>query len=291
MGPTAVGKTSLGIAVARALDTEILSCDSRQFYNELNIGVARPTETELSSAKHHFIACRSVENPYNAWQYEQEALVKLEELFLTKDTVVAVGGSGLYVDALCQGIAILPDPTPELRGQLTKQIKEEGLEPLQKQLKKLDPTYYNQIDLNNPARLQRALETILTAGKPYSEIIKQSLRPRPFNVLKVALNCKRDILRDRIYRRVDMMMDEGLLNEVREVMKYRQINTLNTVGYKELFAYLDGAMKLDEAIQQIKNHTWQYAKKQLTWLRRYQDITWKDRSATASDIVKLIPRE
>lgn len=285
MGPTAVGKTALAIDVAQALGTEIISCDSRQFYQELNIGVARPSDEELAAARHHFIACRSVQSPFNAWQYEQEALNLLNQLFERNDTMVAVGGSGLYVDALCNGIALLPDPSPELRQQLTRQIQEEGLEPLQKQLEALDPEYYAVVDRHNPARLQRALETIITAGRPYSEIIQQSLAPRSFNIVKVALNCDRNLLKDRIYKRVDIMMEEGLLDEVKSVLPQRNINTLNTVGYKELFAHLDGDITLAEAIQQIKNHTWQYAKKQLTWLRRYNNIHWIDRSTTVEEVL------
>lgn len=272
VGPTASGKTTMAIQAAQMLGTEILSCDSRQFYRELAIGVARPTDEELASAPHHFIAHRSVEQPYNVFQYEQEALALLDRLFLHHDTLVAVGGSGLYVDALCQGIALLPDPAPELREKLSRQIQEEGIEPLQRQLQALDPSYYATIDQQNPMRLQRALETILTAGRPLSEILQQEKRPRPFTIVKIGIDTDRAELRQRIDQRVDLMMQQGLLDEVRRLTHLRHLNTLNTVGYKELFAYLDGDSSLADAIAAIKTHTWQYAKKQITWLKRYPEI-------------------
>lgn len=272
VGPTASGKTTMAIQAAQMLGTEILSCDSRQFYRELAIGVARPTDEELASAPHHFIAHRSVEQPYNVFQYEQEALALLDRLFLHHDTLVAVGGSGLYVDALCQGIALLPDPAPELREKLSRQIQEEGIEPLQRQLQALDPSYYATIDQQNPMRLQRALETILTAGRPLSEILQQEKRPRPFTIVKIGIDTDRAELRQRIDQRVDLMIEQGLLDEVRRLTHLRHLNTLNTVGYKELFAYLDGDSSLADAIAAIKTHTWQYAKKQITWLKRYPEI-------------------
>lgn len=268
LGPTAVGKTAHSVRLAQHYHTEIISCDSRQFYRELNIGVARPSVEELASAPHHFIACRSVLEPYNAWQYAHDALQLLEQLFQHHDVVIAVGGSGLYVDALCQGIAVLPDPAPELRQQLSQQILDEGVEPLCQRLQLLDPDYYAVVDRNNPARIQRALEVCLTTGKPYSQLLKQEMPERPFQIEKQILYRDRDILRDRISLRVDRMVEEGLLSEAEMVCKYRTINTLNTVGYKELFAYMDGALSLPKALQQIKDHTWQYAKKQLSWLRR-----------------------
>lgn len=277
VGPTAIGKTALAIEVARHFNTEILSCDSRQFYRELNIGVARPSLDELAAAPHHFIANRSVETPYNAYQYEQEALAKLDVLFQTHDVAVAVGGSGLYVDALCQGIALLPDPSPELRQRLSLQLREEGIEPLQHQLQKLDPEYYAVVDRNNPARLQRALETILTAGRPYSELMRQESHPRPFHIVKVGLRCEREELRQRIDTRVDQMMADGLLDEVRTLLPLRHLNTLNTVGYRELFPVLEQINNLPTAVAAIKLNTWHYAKKQITWLKRYKEIIWEDR--------------
>lgn len=288
VGPTASGKTTMAIQAAQMLGTEILSCDSRQFYRELAIGVARPTDEELASAPHHFIAHRSVEQPYNVFQYEQEALALLDRLFLHHDTLVAVGGSGLYVDALCQGIALLPDPAPELREKLSRQIQEEGIEPLQRQLQALDPSYYATIDQQNPMRLQRALETILTAGRPLSEILQQEKRPRPFTIVKIGIDTDRAELRQRIDQRVDLMIEQGLLDEVRCLTHLRHLNTLNTVGYKELFAYLDGDSSLADAIAAIKTHTWQYAKKQITWLKRYPEIRWLSRDSLTPALLEAL---
>lgn len=259
------------------LHTEILSCDSRQFYQELNIGVARPSPEELAAAPHHFIANRSVNNPYNVYQYEMEALSLLETLFRKYDTLVAVGGSGLYVDALSQGIALLPDPAPGLREKLQQQLQQQGIQSFQQQLQQLDPEYYAQVDHQNPVRLQRALEVILTSGQPYSQIIRQSQRPRPFRIVKVGLQCDRDIIKQRINLRTDLMIEQGLVEETRQLLPFRHLNTLNTVGYREIFSYLDGNTTLERSIADIKTHTWQYAKKQITWNNRYEDIFWINR--------------
>lgn len=268
MGPTAVGKTATAIAMAREVGCEILSFDSRQFYSELNIGVARPSEEELSMAKHHFIACRSVQDPYNIFQYEQEALAKLEQLFAACDTAIAVGGSGLYAEALCHGVALLPDPTPELRQRLSAQLQSEGAAALLAQLEVLDPEYSKVVDRSNGVRIQRALEVCLMSGKPYSQMIVDSRKMRPFEIEYCVVAAAPEVLRQRIDRRVDMMMEAGLLQEVERVAKYRHLNTLNTVGYKEIFAYMDGTITKEDAVRQIKWHTWQYAKKQLTWIKK-----------------------
>lgn len=269
MGPTAIGKTAYAIRLAKELGTEILSCDSRQFYQELNIGVARPSDEELKSAKHHFIACRSVENPFNVYSFEQEALQCLEKLFERHDIVVAVGGSGLYIDALCKGIALLPDPAPGLRAQLKQQLQEEGIESFQKALQQLDPAYYAIVDKQNPVRLQRALEVCITSGKPYSELIAQQRPIRNFEIKKTVLTTSPEELRKRINRRVDIMMEMGLEEEARKVMRFRHLNTLNTVGYKEFFeAWDQGNHDTQSIAEAIKTHTWQYAKKQLTWIKR-----------------------
>ena len=260
--------------LARQLETEILSCDSRQFYRELRIGVARPSDDELAAAAHHFIACRSVTQPYNVSQYEDEALALLDRLFKSHDTVVAVGGSGLYIDALCTGMARMPDPAPELRAQLKQTIAEEGLEPLCRRLKQLDPDYYSRCDLRNPVRVQRALEVMLTTGRPYSQVVAQKPAPRRFSISKLAIALDGEELRRRIEERTDSMFADGLADEARGLLPYRGLQPLNTVGYKELFAYFDGRCTLDEARQMIKRNTWRYARKQLTWLRRYNDIQW-----------------
>lgn len=277
VGPTAIGKTAAAIEVARQLETEIVSCDSRQFYKELDIGVARPSPEELAAAKHHFIACRSVTEPYNAFDYEHDALNTLSTIFESHDTAVAVGGSGLYVDALCNGINLLPDPTPELRAELSQKIADGHLDELLGELQRLDPEYYAIVDRQNPMRIQRALETIYTSGQPYSSLIGKKLPQRPFDIVKIGLQCERTELKERIYRRVDMMMGQGLPDEVRSLLPFRSLNTLNTVGYKEVFEYLDGRCTIGQATTNIKNHTWQYAKKQLTWLKRYDEIKWVDR--------------
>lgn len=266
-GPTASGKTAEAIRLAREMGTEILSCDSRQFYRELRIGVARPTEEELAAATHHFIACRSVTEPYNISDYERDAMVVINKLFSGgHDTVIAVGGSGLYVDALRQGVSSMPDPTPEIRSRLQQMPIEEK----RAQLQLLDPDYYHRVDLRNPVRLQRALEVCYMTGRPYSQVLADHQpEPRPFDVEVRVLRPNPEELRYKINLRVDQMMQEGLLNEVRTLLPYRHLNTLNTVGYRELFPVLDGTRDLSDAVAEIKLNTWHYARKQLTWCRRY----------------------
>lgn len=276
LGPTASGKTSRAITLAQELGTEIVSCDSRQFYSELNIGVARPSVQELAAAKHHFIAYRSVECPHNVFDYEQEALDCLSHIFEHHDTAIAVGGSGLYIDALRKGMAVLPDPAPGLREELQQKLRTEGVESLRAMLKILDPDYYAQVDLANGVRIQRALEVCLTAGKPYSQVVNQPLRPRPFDIETIVIERDREELRQRIDARVDMMMAQGLESEARSVFHLRHLNTLNTVGYKEFFNLWDSAgtpfpltsEQQTEVASAIKLNTWHYAKKQLTWLKR-----------------------
>lgn len=278
VGPTASGKTESAITLAKALNTEIISCDSRQFYKELDIGVARPSPEELAAVPHHFIASRSVIHPYNAYQYEHEALELLNKLFSHNDTVIAVGGSGLYIDALCNGINFLPDPTPELRKALSKKIADGGLPEMLDELQNLDPEYYAIVDKQNPIRIQRALETIISAGCKYSELLSKPLEPRPFRIIKIGIKSERDELRQRISLRTERMIEQGLVDEVSGLQKYRELNTLNTVGYKEIFSFLDNLTTLQKAVTEIKNHTWQYAKKQLTWFARYDDIHWVERN-------------
>ena len=268
-GPTAVGKTAYAVQLARQLGTEIISCDSRQFYREMRIGVARPTDEELSVAKHHFIACRSVTEPYNIYDYREDALQVIERLFESHDTVVAVGGSGLYIDALLHPVSPMPNPRPELRTRLQQM----SLEEKRAQLQMLDPDYYDRVDLRNPVRLQRALEVCMMTGKPYSQVIQEREKggkecERWIIEVRV-LEKDRAELRNRIDRRVDQMMQEGLLDEVQSLLPYRHLNTLNTVGYRELFPVLDGTSTVDEAVAAIKLNTWHYARKQMTWMRRY----------------------
>lgn len=265
-GPTAVGKTAEAVRLAQELQTEIVSCDSRQFYSELRIGVARPSDDELASAKHHFIACRSVRDPYNIFDYEQDAMKVVERLFEDHDVVVACGGSGLYIDALLSTPARLPDPDPALRAELQQMPIEEK----RAKLRLLDPEYFGRVDLCNPVRLQRALEVCIMTGRPYSEVLAgQTSQPRPFQTEVRVLTMPSDALRRRIDARVDAMMREGLLDEVSSVSHLRHLNTLNTVGYRELFPVVDGTDSLEHAVAQIKLNTWHYARKQMTWMRRY----------------------
>ena len=290
LGPTAAGKTAFAIQLAKQLETEIVSCDSRQFYHELNIGVARPSPEELAEAPHHFIACRSVTDPYNVFSYEQEALSLLQDLFQNHDTIIAVGGSGLYIHALCQGIARLPDPDPDLRSQLQEKLRNEGVESLRSMLRTLDPDYYNTVDLANGVRIQRALEVTLTAGKPYSQLINQPPQPRPFNIEPTVITHPRELLRQRIDRRVDQMMQSGLEDEARQLFPLRHLNTLNTVGYKEFFGLWESkgdspfpltAMQRNQIADAIRLNTWHYAKKQLTWLNKYAPLLANDQHQPA----------
>lgn len=295
LGPTAVGKTAYAIQMAQRLGTEIVSCDSRQCYREMNIGVARPSVEELEAVSHHFIANRSVLQPYNVYSYEQEAMECLSQLFRCYDTVVAVGGSGLYADALCNGVSNVPDPLPGLREQLQQRLQYEGLASLQQELKQRDPDYYNKVDLRNPVRVQRALEICITTGRPYSQVINQPASQRPFNIRKLGLCCDRAVLKERIALRTQKMMQDGLLKETLDVLPYRHLQALNTVGYKELFEYFDhlqmltgkdpgtfSVQQMEEAtplvlqktVQNIVTHTWQYAKKQLSYFARDPHIEW-----------------
>lgn len=275
VGPTAVGKTSAGIHLAKQLQTEIISSDSRQFYKEMSIGTARPTPEELATVPHHFIGHLSIHDTYNVSQFEHDALMKLDELFQKHATVVMVGGSGLYINAVCEGIDELPDPDESLRMELKELLKNEGVETLAAKLKELDSDYYNQVDRANPNRLLRALEVCITTGIPYSKLRKMQPKQRPFQIQKIGLTLPREELNKRIETRVDQMMKDGLLAEVESLLPYRNLNALNTVGYKELFEYLDGNWTLDQAIEKIKTNTRRYAKRQMTWFRRDAGIKWK----------------
>jgi len=274
-GPTGVGKTAYAIEVAKEFKTEIISADSRQFYKELNIGVARPSEEELAEVKHHFIAHIGIEDYYSVSKFETEVLALLENLFQAHETVVMVGGSGLYVNAVCQGIDELPDPDDQLRQDIEKLYETQGIEALRSQLKILDPVFYNQIDLANHKRLRRALEVCLQTGKPYSELRTNTKKIRNFDIERIALNRDKDELYGRINMRVDAMIQTGLVDEAKSLHPFKHLNALNTVGYKELFEHFDGKISLEQAITDIKTHSRRYAKRQLTWLRAQGDIQWK----------------
>ena len=273
-GPTASGKTAFTIKVAKALNTVILSADSRQFYKEMSIGTAAPTKEELSQAKHYFVHHISIEDKYDVADYERDVLQLLNELFKTHDTVVMTGGSGLFIDAVCNGIDTMPDVEPEIRGKVQNLFDEGGLKALQEEVLRLDPDYFAIVDQQNPRRLQRALEVCYQTGKPFSSFRSGNTVRRDFDIKKYALLWDRQQLIERIDKRVDMMMEQGLLNEAKALYPKRDLNALNTVGYKELFAYFDGQCTLAEAVQQIKTHTRQYAKRQMTWLRKDNSYQW-----------------
>ena len=274
VGPTAVGKTAVSIQLAQQLGCPILSADSRQFYREMKIGIAAPTDAELALVKHYFIANKSVTEDYNISQYESDALALMSGLFYENPNLVMVGGSGLYVNAVCNGIDDMPDTDPAIRIQLKELLKAEGIGVLQQRLSELDPEYYKEVDQRNPVRLQRALEVYIQTGKPYSHFRMKVKKERDFNIVKIGIEIEKAVLNQRIEERVDRMMAEGQLEEVKSLLPFRQYNALNTVGYKELFAYLDGSINLEQAIINIKTNTRQYAKRQLTWFRKDNEIHW-----------------
>lgn len=273
-GPTASGKTTFSIELAKALNTVILSADSRQFYKEMSIGTAAPTEKELSQVQHYFVHHISIEDKYDVADYEHDAMALLDELFKTHDAVVMTGGSGLFIDAVCNGIDAMPDVEPETREKAQKLFDEGGLKALQDEVRRLDPAYYAIVDQQNPRRLQRALEVCYQTGQPFSSFRKGNSVQRDFDIKKYALLWDRQALIERIDRRVDQMMEQGLLDEAKALYPKRHLNALNTVGYKELFAYFDGDGTLKEAVEQIKIHTRQYAKRQMTWLRKDNSYQW-----------------
>jgi tRNA dimethylallyltransferase len=273
-GPTASGKTKTAIALAQHFDTVILSADSRQFYKELKIGTAAPTAEELAAVKHYFAGQLSIHNYYNVSRYEQEVLQLLDELFRTHRCVIMTGGSGLYMDAVCEGIDQLPEPDAALRESINELFRQQGLVGLQQRLQQLDPEYYEIVDRNNPNRLKRAIEVCLQTGATYTSLRVKKVQRRPFNIIKLGLNLPRAELFDNIHRRTDAMINQGLVDEVRNLLPHRHLNALNTVGYKEIFAFLDGKMTLEEAVEKIKTNTRRYAKRQLTWFQRDKAITW-----------------
>ncbi len=273
-GPTASGKTATAIKVARALGTEIISADSRQFYKELPIGTAAPTKEEQSEVQHHMIHNLNIEDKYDVADYENDVLNLLKKLFINHDTVVLTGGSGLFIDAVCKGLDSIPDISDEVRNKINKLYDEGGLTALQNEVQRLDPEYYNIVDKYNPRRLQRAVEVCYQTGLPYSSFRNNTAKVRDFKIIKVALLWDRNELISRINLRVEKMVSEGLLEEAKAMYPKRHLNSLNTVGYKELFEYFDGKVSLNDAIEQIKIDTRQYAKRQMTWLRKNNDYQW-----------------
>lgn len=273
-GATASGKTSVAIALAKHFGTEILSADSRQFFREMSIGTAKPTAQELAQAKHHFIDCISIHEEYSVGDYERDALSLLAELFQEQDVVVLAGGSGLYIRALCEGLDAFPEVPPEIRAELVERFQDEGLQSLQKKLSQLDPEYYAIVDQQNPQRLIRALEVCIASGKTYSSFRSGQKAKRTFQPIYLKLEWERETLYDRINRRVDQMIEQGLIEEVKELYPFKHLNALQTVGYQELFDYLDGKSTLFDAIELIKRNSRRYAKRQMTWLRKREH--WRD---------------
>lgn len=273
-GPTAVGKTALCLDIAKHFDIPIINADSRQIFRELKIGTARPTEEQMQEVKHYFVGILGLEDYYSASLFEQQVLELLDQQFQTHDYALMAGGSMMYIDAVCDGIDDIPTIDDATRDLMKKRLAEEGLEKLCEELKNLDPDYYDIVDRQNPRRVVHALEICTMTGKPYTSFRKREKRERPFRIIKIGLNRPREELYERINRRVDQMMAEGLLDEVQSLYPRRSLNALNTVGYKELFDYIDGRWPLEEAVERIKGNTRRYARKQLTWYKKDEQIRW-----------------
>ncbi|MDB5111984.1 MAG: tRNA dimethylallyltransferase [Mucilaginibacter sp.] len=273
-GPTAIGKTAAAIQLARHFKTVIISADSRQFYREMSIGTAKPTAEELAAAQHYFINSHSLNESFTVADFEKQGLQLLDNLFKTKDVVILVGGSGLYIKAICEGFDDIPSAEPEIRERLNNEFSEKGISYLQEKLKIADPAYYAQVDIHNPQRVIRALEVFESTGKPFSSFRVANTKIRPFKIIKIGLDLPRDILYGRINRRVDDMIQQGLLSEAKSLLPYRHLNALNTVGYSELFDYFDGQSDLNSAVEHIKQNTRRFAKRQLTWFRKDKGINW-----------------
>jgi len=291
VGPTAIGKTTLAIAIAQYLDTEIISADSRQFFKEMSIGTAVPTPEELKQVPHHFIQHKSIHEEYSVGDFERDALDRLADIFKNRQYVVMVGGSGLYVDAVTTGLDHFPEVDPQLRKDLNGALQQEGITVLQEQLKALDRDYFARVDPNNPRRLIRALEICIGTGIPYSHFLNKEKKSRNFNTITIGLEADRKIIYDRINKRVDLMMENGLLEEVRSLEPYKSLNALQTVGYRELFRLLDGESDLDTAVAEIKKNTRRFAKRQLTWLRKKEAIIWVDYRYDPQTVMDSIERE
>jgi len=284
LGPTAIGKTSLSIQLAKHFNTEIISADSRQFYKELLIGAAPPSAKELSEVKHHFIQHLSVSQDYNVGKFEEDAIVKIEELFTKNDKVIVVGGSGLYIDAICKGFDKMPETPSEIREEVISLYKKNGIDFLLNEVQQKDPVFYNEVDRNNPQRLLRALEVMYSTNKTFSSFRNKKDKKRNFKIIKIGLETDRELLYNRINERVDIMMENGLLQEVKSLTHFKNKNSLQTVGYKELFEHLEGKITLEEALNKIKQNSRRFAKRQITWFK-------KDRSTTyfsAENLDKII---
>jgi tRNA dimethylallyltransferase len=287
-GPTAIGKTALSIKLAKYYQTEIVSADSRQFYKEMEIGTAVPSAEELAAAKHHFIQHISVEEEYSVGDFERDAIKKLTKIFQQKNKAILVGGSGLYIKAVLEGLDYFPKVEPSVREKLNLKLQKNGIKNLQKELKQLDPVHAEKVDLENPHRVIRALEICIGSGKPYSSFLNDSSLKRDFIPIKIGLIAPRELIYERIEQRVDIMLQNGLLQEAKKLYKQKELNALNTVGYKELFQYFDGNWKLDFAIEEIKKNTRRFAKRQLTWFKRDEDTQWFDYQTPLEEIINHI---
>lgn len=288
LGPTGVGKTELSLRVAEHYGCPILNCDSRQIYRSIPIGTAAPTAEEQARVKHYFVATRDLEEDYNAGQYERDALVLLEDLFKTHEVVVMSGGSMLYADAVCKGLDDLPNVPAEIRQEVKAAYEKGGLEWLQAEVQRLDPDYWEIVDQHNPSRLAHCIEMCRMTGKTYSSLRTNPNKERPFRIVKVALERPREVLYDRINRRVEQMVKDGLVEEARAVYPKRQLNSLQTVGYRELFAYFDGEYDLDRAIELIQQNSRHYAKRQMTWFRHDKDLHWLNANESYETNIHLI---
>jgi len=288
VGATAIGKTALSIKLAQHFNCEIISCDSRQFYKEMTIGTAVPDADELAAAPHHFIQNRSIFEDYSVGQFEKDALAKLDELFAENPIQIMVGGSGLYVDAVLKGFDEFPDVAPQIRIDLTTELENKGIEHLQQLLKELDIETYNTIAIDNPHRLIRALEICIGTGETYSSFKNKPKAPRNFQTIKIGLKADREIMYDRINRRVDIMVENGLIEEAKQLHQHKELNALQTVGYRELFEYFEGNFTKEFAIEEIKKNSRRFAKRQGTWFRKDPEIIWFDFKEDVNNIITTI---
>ncbi len=288
IGPTAIGKTRLSIELANYYKTEVISSDSRQFYKEMHIGTAAPSKEELLTVKHHFIQNRSIFEAYSVGAFERDATELLSQLFKNRNIMIMVGGSGLYVDAVTKGLDDFPSVDPQIRKGLKIKLDDDGIETLQAKLKEMDPVSYQKMDIDNKQRLIRALEICIGSDKPYSHYLGLQTKKRNFDTIKIGLSADREVIYDRINQRVDLMMQQGLLEEARSLYVHRELNALQTVGYRELFTYFDGIFSLEQAINEIKKNTRRFAKRQGTWFRRDPEIKWFDHKTNLAEILNHI---